>query len=51
VAYVNWAGHCHDFELLMWAEDATKIDDIMSDVRMQVWDELVEDGIGLPVPV
>jgi hypothetical protein len=39
------------FELLMWAKDATKIDDIMSDVRMQVWDELVKDAIGLPVPV
>jgi len=51
VAYVNWAGAGHDFELLMWVEDAIKISDIMSDVRMQVWDELVADGIGLPEPM
>jgi small-conductance mechanosensitive channel len=51
VAYLDFTDNSHEFELLMWLQDAAKIPTVKSDVRMQIWDELVEKEIGLPVPV
>jgi small-conductance mechanosensitive channel len=51
VTYTNFTDNSHDFELLLWIQDATKIPDIKSDVRLQVWDELVKKEIGLPMPM
>ncbi len=50
VFYIDFSSDNHDFELLVWTDDATKIPRIKSDLRYTVWDELVAEGIGMPLP-
>ena len=50
VFYTDFSSDNHDFELLVWTDDATKIPRIKSDLRYTVWDELVAEDIGMPLP-
>ncbi len=49
VFYVDFTGDNHDFELLVWTDDATKAPRIKSDLRYGVWYELAAADIGLPI--
>jgi len=50
VFYIDFSSDNHDFELSVWTDNATKIPRIKSDLRYTVWDELVSEDIGLPLP-
>ena len=40
----------HNFELLVWTNEPLEIPVTQSDLCFQVWDELVEEDVGLPLP-